>query len=654
MARKRVALAFGVSRNMLKRGQIYSFQARARASGLHELIAKMAARIKPAPLISITLMLLAVALPTWAQVQLGEDLSMSMGGNVQFGYSGDYSNVSPSDHGTDFGGNANLNGYYYNPNFLSFNVQPYYNQSRANSDFQSLFQASGVSAGTSIFGGSNFPGAVSYNFNHNAQGSYSYALPGLENIVTSGDNRNLSAIWGVHIPDYPSVTAHIADGSSNNSIFGTDEESTSHSDAFGVGVSHRLVGFNLNGGYQHTTVNSQFPGVLLGGTTETLDSTNSTYNVEVGHALPMKGGFSAGFSRSDLSSDYNGGSYNGTIDTINSGVGFNPRHNLNLGVNAQYTDNLAGTIYQPITSAGGALPPQLLENTTNSLGVTGQASYDWSMILHFTASASRITQTVLGKSLSSNVFQQLVNYGNTVKGGFLNVTGGLSETTVNVSTSTSSLGFFENASYNRMVRGWELSGGGNYSRNTETVLITYTTSGYGYAGQIGRRIGLHSHWSLSTSGAKSVFNNIPGSGTFSQSYSTALALRQFSVSGSYQKGSGTSFVTPTGLVASPIPLPPSEAILFNGKSYSFGAATTAVSGLILSASWSKAISDTAGSAATSQNSTAAMWTMLQYRLRKVTIIGGYSRLTQGFSVTGQLPMTGSSFYVGISRWFNFF
>jgi hypothetical protein len=275
-------------------------------------------------------------------------------------------------------------------------------------------------------------------------------------------------------------------------------------------------------------------------------------------------------------------------------------------------------------------------------------------VLHLTASASHEAQTYLGKSLSSNVFQQMVNYGNMVKGGFLNATTGVTETMVNISNSTSSLGFFENVSYNHLVHGWELSGGGNYSRNTQTTLIAYTTSGYGYSGALGRRLGSHSHWNLSTSGSKSIFNNSPGTGTFSQTYSTALALRWFSVSGSYQKGSGSSFVTPTGLVVSPIPLPPSEAILFSGKSYSLGAATTVVSGLTLSTSWSKALSDTTGSATTSRNSTEAMWTMLQYKLRKLTIIGGYSRLTQGFSVTGQLPETGSSFYIGISRWFNFF
>jgi predicted CXXCH cytochrome family protein len=54
-----------------------------------------------------------------------------------------------------------LAGSFYNPNFLSFKVEPFYNQSRANSDFQSITGASGVTASSSIFGGSEFPGSVS-------------------------------------------------------------------------------------------------------------------------------------------------------------------------------------------------------------------------------------------------------------------------------------------------------------------------------------------------------------------------------------------------------------------------------------------------------------------------------------------------------------
>ena len=79
------------------------------------------------------MLLLALVLPTRAQVQVGENTQMNLSGNLALGYTGDLSNYVGSDHGFNGSGNADLNGYYYAPSFLMFDVQPFYNQSRANS-----------------------------------------------------------------------------------------------------------------------------------------------------------------------------------------------------------------------------------------------------------------------------------------------------------------------------------------------------------------------------------------------------------------------------------------------------------------------------------------------------------------------------------------
>jgi len=51
--------------------------------------------------------------------------------------------MTSSDHTWSLGGTANLSGSFHSPNFLSFNVGVYLNQSRANSNFQSISDASG-------------------------------------------------------------------------------------------------------------------------------------------------------------------------------------------------------------------------------------------------------------------------------------------------------------------------------------------------------------------------------------------------------------------------------------------------------------------------------------------------------------------------------
>jgi hypothetical protein len=45
---------------------------------------------------------------------------------------------------------------------------------------------------------------------------------------------------------------------------------------------------------------------------------------------------------------------------------------------------------------------------------------------------------------------------------------------------------------------------------------------------------------------------------------------------------------------------------------------------------------------------------MQYQFRKLNFDSGYSRLEQGFTGSGTGPEVVSSFYIGVSRWFNFF
>jgi len=601
--------------------------------------------------IGIGALLLALAIPANAQLDVGENTSLRLNGNVSVGYTGDYSNLTPSDHGFTPGGNADLSGFYYSPNFLSFDVQPFYNQSRLNSTSQSVFQSSGVGASATIFGGSNFPGSVSYSKLFNDESGF--IVPGVGNLATSGNSQNIAFNWGVRVPDYPKFSFQFSDGTSANSIFGTDLNTTAHVTTLGVLVSDELAGFDLNGGYQRGSQNEMIPELVSGEPAVTSDSSVNSFNFGAGHKLPLDGAFSAGFSRSYLSTNYTGGNYNGTIDTVTGTAGFSPMPHLNLSVNTQYTDNLSGLLYQPIVTSGGVVPSSLLNYSTNALTVTGQASYSLGVV-NVIGTASHQEQTVMGQSISADTFQEMLNFGKPLFRGFLNATIGVTQSAVNYSQDPTNLGEFGTVSYTKKVQGWEFSGSVNYSRNTQTVLLTYTSSGQGYSAAIGRRIGLRGHWNANASEVKSSFNNLAGSGSSSQSYSTAFSLGNYGVNGGYSKASGNSILTPSGLIPSPIPIPTAQTILFNGTSYTAGAFATPVRGLVLSASYSRANSNTLGAVAESQTSTTQLVTLLQYRLRQVWIQGGYLKLNQGLSITGQPPAMNASFYVGISRWFNFF
>ncbi len=591
-----------------------------------------------------------------AQLQVGDNVNMNLNGNVSFGYNDAYSNLVPSTHGIAAGGNADLTGSYYSPSFLSWDIQPFYNQSRVNSSYQSVFDASGISASSSIFSGSNFPGTFNFSKTYNSEGGL--VVPGVGNLTTHGNSQNFGIGWGVNIPDLPRLSFQFADGNNASSVFGTDANVTTHSDIFGVQASHTLEGFNLTGGYHYDKFSSLTPGFLTGDSGPAIaDSSGSSYNFGVGHNLPLRGAFSAGVSRSDISSEYSSGSYHATVDSLNSGVGFQPIQNFNVGVNTQYTNNLGGTIYESLLNQGGIVPADLLRYSTHSLDINSNAGYLVSA-LHLTLSvnADHRTQSVMGTSLAADTINETASYGNDFLGGYLNIIAGVTQTSVNTINSPSSLGFFDSISYSHRIQRWNLNGSFNYTRNTQTVLIGYTTSGYGYSAGIGRRIGTYSHWSFNASGSKSNFNNINGSGSFSQGYSTGLSLRRFSFSSAYSRVSGTSIITPTGLttITVPVPILLPTILLFGGKSYSFAAATTPVHGLVLSSSYSKMKSNTTGTSVFSQNSNNQYNAQLQYKLRQLQIVGGYLRLTQGFTILGGPPLSDSTFFIGISRWFNFF
>src|SRR5208282_5470641 len=141
--------------------------------------------------------------PLRAQVQVGSETQLSLNGSISTGYSGSMTNEGPDSHGLDFGGTGNLNGSFHSPQFLSFAVVPFFNQSRANSDYQSISDASGVTASANVFGGSQFPGYINFSKVYNSESTYS--VPGLANYATNGDAQTFGVGWSAHLKSFPSL-----------------------------------------------------------------------------------------------------------------------------------------------------------------------------------------------------------------------------------------------------------------------------------------------------------------------------------------------------------------------------------------------------------------------------------------------------------------
>jgi hypothetical protein len=596
--------------------------------------------------------LLLLVCPAVGQVQLG-DLSSNLNGTISAGYSDDWGNQTPSDHSWTVGGAGTLSGFYYNPNFVSYNVSPYLNQSRANSNFQSISDASGVNFSSSIFGGSHFPGSISYAKAYNSEGNY--AIPGIANFTTHGNSDTFGINWSEHLPDAPSVSVGFQKGSSQYSVYGTNDQGSSGFDSFNVHSAYTLLGFHLGAFYSTGSGHSLIPQLAnLQQTTET-HSDNSDYGFNLAHALPLQGSFSAGINRADVNSDYLGYGYNATIDTINTAVAVQPTNKLHLSASADYSDNLAGQLFQSLIAAGGVASGFNSNQESHSLDFMGTASYVFMTNLQTTAFAERRTQYFLGQNYGANSYGGSATYGRGLWGGNFNSAVTLSDNTSD-NSNANALGFSSTVNYSRRILGWTASGSFGYAQNVQTLLITYMNSFYNYSGNVRRRWGRFS-FGAGASDARTGLTNQPGTESSSQSYNTNIGYKWMALTGSYFKSSGSALQTGVGLVPVPIPqplLPSSLLVMYGGEGYSAGLGLNPAKRLTISASYAKSNNNTFNNSLPSSNQNQQFNSIIQYQFRQMYFTGGFSRLEQGFSLSGLPPQMVSSFYVGVSRWFNFF
>jgi hypothetical protein len=276
--------------------------------------------------------------------------------------------------------------------------------------------------------------------------------------------------------------------------------------------------------------------------------------------------------------------------------------------------------------------------------------------LQTNAFVERRTQSFLGQDYGVTSYGGGGTYSHTLAGGTLNGTLNMSANAAD-NTGQDTLGFSASGNYSNIVKEWHLNGSFSYAQNVQTLLITYMNSYYNYSGNARRRWGQFS-FGVGAGGSNTALTNQPGTANNSQSYNASVAYGIWlTATGAYARSSGQALLTGTGLVPVPIPSPivPSSLVsLYGGDSYSFSLSTIPTKRLVIAATFGKSITDTTNNSILSSNQTNQFNSIVQYRVRKLNFVSGYSRLEQGFSGSG-LPVENiSSYYMGVSRWFNFF
>ncbi len=604
------------------------------------------------------LLLLIAAHGVSAQVKVGDDVSMNLSGQLLGGYTGSYGDQVQSNHALNFGGNASLSGSYYNPDFLNFTISPYYNQSQANSNFQSLTDSSGVNANANFFTGSHFPGYASYNYTRNNTGTY--GLIGTPNFTTVGSGQAFGIGWSALLPDWPTFSASYSQSTGSGTVFGTDQESNSSTHTLNLRSTYHAAGWLLNAQYAYLNISSTIPSFLSGTQgTDFSSSSGNSYGINGMHDLPWHGSIALSFNHSSYSGDYGStvdqttGNTNYTTNMETANASFHPTLKLGLFLNQTYTDNLNGALYQGIINSGGGVPVFQIDSHSNSSLLSAGANYNFTSNLYGQAQITYYDQAYFGQSFQGSYFSGTVGYGKRILDTFM-----VSASVIESSNkfANNSLGFIGNLNGFRRLGLWELTGGLSYAQNVQTFLVTYTTSYYNYNLNLHRRLGRGMQWTGAFNGNHTGFSQVAGTVNSSNGFSTSLALRRLTFNANYIQGQGQSVLTSTGIL--PLPptpgFPPEGIIVYNGKSYGAGITLTPIPRLSISGNYSHAMSDTLSSTTFSNNQTDIFYGQMQYQLRKISMLAGYTKFKQGISAAGTPPGSQYSFFIGATRWFNFF
>jgi hypothetical protein len=587
------------------------------------------------------------------ELSIGENTKLTAGGLFTFGYSGDYGDVVSSQHGLTFGVDGRLGGYYYNPNFISFTATPYYNQSRDNSSYQSLTGATGISANVDLFRGSHFPGSVSYRYDRNSSGTF--GLAGQPNFTTIGSGQGFGINWSALVPNMPTLSVGYSQGDGSGTIYGTSQETSSTSRLFNAHSGYAIAGFRLNAFYDRNSLNSKFPEFLAGQSESVQDSTGSDVGVGAQHNLPLNGQFYANYNRASSDSNYfsstgqNSNTSSYTDDIVNTGATFHPTGKLSLNVTENYTSNLNGYLVQNLSGTGAAQPGINLGSGAHSSTVGGGVTYQFTTNLSASSQATYYDQYYFGKSYTGTFLSGTVNYGKrlldmfTFSGSVIDSSNG---------QGTNSLGFVGNVNYFHRIKGWQTSGVFSYAQNVQSLLVTYTSSYYSYSANVNHRLPAGLQWTAAFNGTRSGLTNYQGTSSGSQGYSTSLSSRRFTLTGNYVQATGITLLGAGGFL--PVAGTPgvNDFITYGGSSYGGGVSVTPLRRLIISGSFSRAISNTVGQTI-SHNNTEIFNAQLQYHVRRIGVQAGYTRFAQGISAVGA-PANSTAYFVGISRWFDFF
>jgi hypothetical protein len=596
-----------------------------------------------------------------AQIKVGSETSLSANGELGVGYQGFYgNNAQGSSHGIFFTGLGQLNGYYYSPKFLNFNLLPYYNRNQDNSTVQSVLSETGINASVNLFGGSHFPGSVS--FGKSWQTGSQFQIAGQPGLSADGSTQNFGVNWSALVPNWPTLSVSFSDSSDSQTLLGDTGATETKARFLNIFSNYAWDNFQFNGFYNHQNFDSSLPQFIGGSNFQTTSSGNA-YGVGVSHPLPWSGVIGGSFTRYTYSTGTDSGTIpiDGTSDTAIASLSVSPTRKLGVSVTARWYDNLIGSLQQQGSLPPGSVPITTINNSVNGITVNSFASYDIGKGFVLVGYANRQAQHFEGEEFDSNQIGATLTYNySRPLFGMLYFSFGMVNTAGNGNQGT--VGFVGNLGIKKTIAGWDLDGDISYAQNVQSSIAWFTTSNYNYGGFARKRFGEFLYVTGSYREVQTGFTQIAGYDSRTNSALATVTRRWIGVSGSWSRSNGTSVLTNSGqLVPTPLPpVPGLDQVVYKGTVYGAGFNVTPVHRMIINVNWFRVYNNTqsflqsTNTFFNSQNDSDRIYAQLQYNLRKLIVRSTYWRVNQYVSASGIPRVIDNTYSFSISRWFNFF
>lgn len=598
------------------------------------------------------LFILLMALPLMAQTQIGQDLHLRGGATLSGGYDESSGTGLSSQSNVNGAADVNVSGYYFAPSLVSFDLSPYYDQSRANSNYQSISNSSGINTSATVLSNTRFPGGFGFSKTWDSTGTY--GVVGMPNFTTHGSDLGYSIGWSALLPNWPTLSASYSHGSGSSDVYGSNSKSSSNTHTLSLRSAYNLAGYRLGAHFNEGGTKGSIPTFLSGVANEVSDSSYHSEDFTLSHRLPLQGYLTANYLRSDYSSGRTGSSTSSTTtDMINANSSFRPISKLSFSVSTSYSDNLEGSLDQQILSSGGTPVKSTLGSSSRSLTMNGGVGYAVTTYLGIQVGVSHQDQFFNGSSYAATGLSGTLFYNRKLLDMFTFSVTALDSAT---NAGNSGLGIQGNVNFNKRFRGWDTDASVSYAQDVQTLLVTYTTSYVNYNAHVRKRLARRLSVSGGLGGGHSGFSREMGTSSHSESYFSSISYSKYNFSGSYTSSSGVSVLTANGLSNGGLPpvVSPLDQIVYNGSGYSISASSTPLRKLSISASYASSRSNTLSSSYSSLNRNTSTTAQMTYRVRSMSMNAGYSRFTQGISAGGAPAATVTSYYFGISRWINLF